>query len=428
MQDKYRRKIVVVLTITFALGYLFGSSQSILAETKDKIYAKLDVFAKVLHYVETNYVEEVDEEELINGAIKGMLDTLDPHTIYMPPDIYREMKIDTTGEFQGLGLKVESRDRRLVVVEPLVGTPAYKSGLKTGDVILAIDGKDTTNITLMDAVKLMRGPIGTQVTLTIQRAGLNKPKDFLITRDRIRTVSVEHYLLDNKIGYIRIKSFQDRSTTQMVAALQKMEAETKGPVRGLVLDLRGNPGGLLEEAIRMIDEFIPEGVIVTTAGRNNRHVEVERAHKIGSYLKGRIALLVDSGSASASEIVAGALQDHGRAFIIGSKSFGKGSVQNIIDLDDGSGLKITVARYYTPKKRSIDAVGIMPDLVVAPPEPEPYVAMSDDNLLLPPPEITDPRGLELIKKVSRPKNIREYDTQLHAAYAYLKLGKLPKAK
>ena len=408
-----------------SFGYALGTMSPALALAKDGTYEKLGIFAKVLHYVNTNYVEEVPEENLIYGAIKGMLDTLDPHTVFMPPDVYREMKIDTTGEFQGLGLVVEPRDRRLVVVNPIEQSPAEEAGLLRGDIILAIDGKDTTDMSLQDAVLLMRGPAGTQVRLTVDRAGLTKPKDYLIGRRRIHVVSVESKLLEPTVGYIRIKSFQDRTSSQMASALQRMAAKAQGQLDGLVLDLRDNPGGFLEEAVSMADEFLDDGVIVTTEGRNHSHIEVEKAHKSGLFVKGRLAVLINGGSASAAEIVAGALQDHKRAVLFGTKSFGKGSVQNIIDLDDGSGLKITVARYFTPNRRSIDAIGIEPDVVVAQPDAVFHAAELPEGALpaaqIP---VSGETGLKLLSAVKPPQTIGDEDHQLRAAYAYLKLGKL----
>ncbi len=413
-----------LIAVVFVFGYLAGNAGPMVAwAKKSNVYEKLDVFAKVLHYVENNYVEEVDQKELIYGAIKGMLDTLDPHTIFMPPDLFREMKIDTTGEFQGLGIRVQSVDQRLVVIEPLEGAPARKAGILSGDVILAIDGRDLRGVTLQDAVTLMRGPIGTQVVLSIYREGFEAPKDFTLIRDRIRTSSVDFRLLDGNDGYIRVRAFQDRTAGQMTAAIEKLKAEADGRLEGLILDLRGNPGGLLDEAVKMVDEFVAEGKIVSTIGRNRGHIEVERAHKSGIFLKGKLVLLIDSGSASAAEIVAGALQDHGRAVLVGVNSFGKGSVQNIIDLDDGSGLKITVARYYTPSDRSIDSIGIKPDITVVQPEVLAQLARSEaEEMDLRSVESTDERGMKLLESVPPPKGMEPTDMQLRAAYAYLCAG------
>ncbi len=427
MFDKTRRNLVLLLVAVFFAGYLSGAGSSVAAKAKSDIYEKLDIFAKVLHYVETNYVDQVEQKDLVYGAIKGMLDTLDPHTIFMPPEIYKEMKIDTTGEFQGLGLVVEVRDRRLAVINPIEDSPASKAGVKKNDIILAIDGKDTTDLSLQDAVHLMRGPVGTDVTLTISRNGQTKPMNFVLTRGHIRVTSVESRLLEPGLGYIHIKSFQDHTSTQLVSAMRKLSIESQSDLRGLVLDMRDNPGGLLEESIRIVDEFIAKGLIVTTEGRNRQHIETERAHPTGSFLKGRLVVLINGGSASASEIVAGALKDHQRALIFGNRSFGKGSVQNIIDLDDGSGLKITVARYFTPHRLAIDGNGITPDVTVMQPETLLHLAEGDLDKL---PEgamddLTDETGLKLLQSVRAPKSIEEDDHQLRAAYAYLKIGKLP---
>lgn len=423
---KKRSRLSILLLLTFLVGTLTGTVLDVSAFAKDSIYAKLEIFAKVLHYVETNYVEEVDQDELIHGAIKGMLDKLDPHTVFMPPDIYREMKIDTSGEFQGLGLIVESRDNRLVVVSPIDGSPAYKAGFKRGDEIVAINDTPTMELSLHEATNMMRGRIGTKVELTVRHANSSNLSRVTLTRARIRSNSVDYKMLSDNIGYIRVSSFQDRTTTQVVAALKTMMVNSGGPLKGVVLDLRNNPGGLFEEAVHLADEFVSEGTIVSTKGRSRTHEEIEKAHKSGNYLKGKMVVLINGGSASSSEIVAGALQDLKRAVIMGTQSFGKGSVQNIIDLDDGSGLKLTVARYFTPDKRSIDMIGITPDVLVAQPE---YIAqlMNDTEAMAQgfSMELTDERGMQLMEAVDPPSAIETEDHQLRAAYSYLILGKLP---
>jgi carboxyl-terminal processing protease len=359
---------VLVLT-AFVAGVVFHAS---IATAHASDYRKLDIFARVLSYVENNYVEEVDEKALIYGAIKGMLGTLDPHTLFMPPDEYSEMKTDTSGEFGGLGLEVTVTDDRLQVVSPIDDTPAARAGILAGDRILEIDGTSTKGMTVPEAVRKMRGPAGSRVKLTIFRGGFSEPRAFVLLRDRVRVVSVDSRLYPGGYGYVRIKSFQDRTDQYLGRALDDLRKQNGGKeLAGLVLDLRNNPGGLLDEAVRVSDRFIEDGVIVSTEGRNRAHVEVERAHKAGTEAPYPMIVLVNGGSASASEIVGGALQDYGRAVIMGTTSFGKGSVQTVIDLEDGSGLKLTIARYYTPKHRSIQEKGIHPDVVVTENPPPP---------------------------------------------------------
>jgi carboxyl-terminal processing protease len=425
MTVRRRIPLGVTLLAVFCAGAMFGASALSRAQTGE-VFSKLDVFARVLHYVQTNYVDPVDDKILIYGAIRGMLDTLDPHTVFMPPDIYQEMKIDTTGEFQGLGLVIEARDDRLAVVDPIPDSPAERAGVQRGDIIVAIDGASTQGMTLQKAIEHMRGRIGTSVALTIEREGLARPETLSIMRARITMNSVTGRLLDSGIGYVRVTSFQDHTAAQLTAEIKKIAVECQGPLEGLVLDLRGNPGGLFTEAVRMCDEFLRGGVIVTTEGRNGTHIEREDAHDSGVYLAGRLVVLINGGTASASEIVAGALKDHKRALLVGNRSFGKGSVQNIIDLDDGSGLKITVARYFTPNRQPIDREGIAPDVNVAQPD-ELRLSVRDNKLAADelPVAFTDEKGLKLLKAVARPESISADDHQLLAAYNYLVLGQLP---
>ncbi len=325
-------------------------------------YRKLDIFAQVLTQVENNYVEHVDDTKLIYGALQGMTRSLDPHSVFMPPEIYRQIKAETQGQFGGVGVEVELRDGWLTVVSPLEGTPAQRAGLKPGDQIRAIDGKTTEGITMYQAVKRMRGPRGATVTLTIRRPGLDKPFAVKIKREIIKIISVSSRMLRPGIGYVRLKNFQETTEPELKKAL--VELERKATLRGLVLDLRNNPGGLLDQSVRVVDLFVKAGLIVRTKGKGGRVLDEEKAHIKGTYSGFPIVCLVNGGSASASEIVAGALQDHRRAVILGSRTFGKGSVQTIIDLEDGSGLKLTVARYYTPLGRSIQEKGIAPDILV----------------------------------------------------------------
>lgn len=428
----------VVLFTVFALGMWTGQRLPA-AQAKGEAYAKLDIFAKVLNYVQTNYVDEVNEQDLIYGAIKGMLDTLDPHTVFLPPDVYREMKIDTTGEFFGLGLVIEPAKRRFVVVETIPGAPAARAGLLKDDVILVIDGRDTLDMPLNDAVNLMRGPAGSSITLRVQREGQKEPRDFSVARERVRMASVEGRLLEGGVGYLAIKQFQDRTATQFVAELQKLQLAAGGNLQGLIVDLRGNPGGLLDESVRVADEFLADGVIVSTVGRKGANREAEMAHKSGHFQSGKVVVLINGGSASAAEILAGALKDQKRATLIGTRSYGKGSVQNIIDLDDGSGLKITIARYFTPNNICIDGKGINPDIVVTDPRKKDgdsdlgdemlITAAPDADPMAPPPPLpqTDESGLRLLAAQKAPATVEEADHPLRAAYALIRLGQVPVA-
>jgi len=336
-------------------------------------YKPLDVFAEVLASVENNYVEELPEEQLVYGAIDGLVAKLDPHSVFMRPDVYRAMHDEAIGEFDGLGLEVSIEGDALVVVTPVADSPAERAGLHPGDRLLSIDGEPTRDMTLGDALQKMRGAPGTKVVLEIMREGFQAPLKLTLVRDRVRMQSVEWRPLDaeRRFAYVRVKAFQDRTDRAIRKALDDARASFKGEIAGLVLDLRNNPGGLLQQAVRVSDLWLSQGVIVTVEGRSRTNVEVEKAHEKETEPGYPIVILVNKGTASASEIVAGALQDHGRAVLLGATTFGKGSVQSIIELEDGSGLKLTVARYYTPKHRSIHGHGIPPDITVevAPPPP-----------------------------------------------------------
>ena len=325
-------------------------------------YRKLNTFTRVLSYIENNYVEHVDDKRLIYGAIKGMMNTLDPHSTFMPPEQYKQMKVETQGEFGGIGIEVEIRGGWLTVVTPLEGTPAHKAGLQPGDQLRAIDGKSTRGMQMYQAVRAMRGPRGTRVKVSVKRRGHKKLLSFQIVRDVIKIISVNYRELAPRIGYIRLKNFQDRTNLGIKNAVEILQKKQK--LKGLILDLRNNPGGLLDQAVLVADLFLTKGTIVRTTGQKGRIMDEEKAHSRGTIKGFPMICLVNGGSASASEIVAGALQDHKRAVIMGTQTFGKGSVQTIIDLEDGSGLKLTVARYYTPSGRSIQEHGIRPDIVV----------------------------------------------------------------
>ena len=342
-----------VLALVFV--FVFVSYSSFAQETR---YEKLKIFAKVMAIIEHDYVDNVSEVKLINNAIKGMVSSLDPHSSYMTKSEYKELKIMTTGKFGGLGMVVTMKDGVLTIVSPIEDTPAYKAGIKAGDIIIKINGESTIGMTLDQAVKKLRGKPGTKVKLTILREGATKPIEFVITRAIIHVKSVKYKKYGN-IGYIKIIQFQDGTTKELKKALKKL-----GKIDGLVLDLRNDPGGLLKEAIGVCDLFIKKGVIVSIRGRKKNDVQYFYAHDDGDEPTYPIVVLINAGTASAAEIVSGCLKDHKRAIIMGVRSFGKGSVQSIIPLGDGSALRLTTARYYTPSGKSIQAVGIQPDIVV----------------------------------------------------------------
>jgi carboxyl-terminal processing protease len=314
-----------------------------------------------LDHVKKHYVEDVKTKDLIYGAIRGMLATLDPHSAFMPPDVYKEVQVETKGEFGGVGIQIGMKENRLTVIAPIDGTPAERAGVKPSDVILKVNNETTKDMTLMDAVQKMRGPKGTKVTLTIHREGVAEPLVFVLTRELIKIESVKSKMLESSIGYIRLTQFQDQTAKDMSGALKKLREQK---MQSLVLDLRNNPGGLLTAAIDVSEQFVGLNRLIvyikTREGRKDDYV---------SHIKDQpedypMIILVNEGSASASEIVAGALQDWGRAVVVGVQTFGKGSVQTILPLGDGSGLRLTTAKYYTPKGRSIHGVGISPDIVV----------------------------------------------------------------
>ncbi|MEW5743242.1 MAG: S41 family peptidase [Myxococcota bacterium] len=346
---------------------------------EENTYRQLELFARVLSYVQNNYVEPVDEQQLMYGAIKGMLETLDPHTQFMPPDVFKEMKIDTSGEFGGLGIEIARRNDNIVVVSPIDDTPAQRAGIKPGDQILKIDDEPTRNMELARAIQKMRGPAGKKVLLTIMREGFTAAREFAIIRDHIRIASVESTLFGG-IGHVKVKNFQERTDQSLNKELQKLRAQNGGKeLKGLVLDLRNNPGGLLDQAVAVSDRFLPGNLtIVSTRGRNGTQVTEERSKDRDVERGYPMVVLVNAGSASASEIVAGALQDNQRAVILGTPTFGKGSVQTVIEMEDGSGLKLTIARYFTPSGRSIQEKGILPDYVV--PETEGGQVQKPDQL------------------------------------------------
>ncbi|MFC1868202.1 S41 family peptidase [Thermodesulfobacteriota bacterium] len=361
-----RKKLSLNIAIIslFILGVLFlnGNSGDVKADTSD-IYRDIEIFAEVLRQVEDNYVEPQETQKLIYGAIKGMVQSLDPHSSFMTKEEHQDLLIETKGSFSGVGMEITIRDNILTVVSPIEGSPANKAGINAGDRIIRIDKKPTNDMTLIEAVKHIRGPKGSKVKLTISREKIDKPLVFNITRDVIPLRSVRKSLLDHDIGYVRISNFQGKTADDLTLTLDKLEEGRK--LNGLILDLRNNPGGLLTQAIKVSDAFLDSGLIVSTKGRNESQNIEESATKNEKERNYPIIVLVNEGSASAAEIVAGALQDNKRALILGTKTFGKGSVQTILPLSDGSGLRLTTARYYTPSGRSIQLSGILPDIEIA---------------------------------------------------------------
>lgn len=332
-----------------------------LSAKDEETYKGLKLFSDVIEIVEENYVDPVDTKELIEKAVEGMVHSLDPHSSLLPPDALEELQIDTKGKFTGIGISITIRNGFVTVISPIEGTPAYKAGIKAGDRIVKVDGKPTRD--LRDAVKKIRGPKGTAVVITVIREGSSEPLDFKLIRDIIPVESVKSIVLKPGYGYIWITNFRDNTTRDLKKALEAMEAG-EVPLKGLILDLRNNPGGLLPQAIEVSDLFLEKGKILSIKGRLKRHTKIYYAHADKVKRTYPIVVLINGGSASASEIVAGALQDNKRALILGTTSFGKGSVQTVETLRDGYGLKLTIARYYTPNGRSIQAKGVKPDIIV----------------------------------------------------------------
>ncbi|MDD2463397.1 MAG: S41 family peptidase [Desulfobulbus sp.] len=333
------------------------------------LYRDLEIFANVLTLIQQYYVDEVDSNKVITGAINGMLGSLDPHSAYMTAEDFKALEEETSGSFTGIGIEISIRDGVLTAVAPIEGTPADKQGIKPGDQIVRINGDLTKTMTLMEAVKKLRGEIGSKVSITVHRSEWKEPKDFTLTREAIPLISVNSMALEPGFDYIRISNFQTSTTKDVLEALSDLRK--KRPLQGLILDLRNNPGGLLDQAVKVADIFLDKGVIVTTRGRYKEEQMIFEAHPDGSANDYSMVVLVNSGSASGSEIVAGALQDHKRAIILGTTTFGKGSVQTVLPLPEGAGLRLTTAKYYTPSGDSIQATGIKPDMVVP---LNPYIA------------------------------------------------------
>lgn len=374
MKKIFRRRAALVFMGVLSAGvFLTGAAntEAVAQAAKDR-YQDLQIFAKVLNLVQQYYVEDVDTRKLIYGGIKGMLQELDPHTNFLPPEIYKEFETETSGEFGGLGIEITVQNDVLTVISPIEDTPAWQAGVKSGDRIVEINGESTKGLSLAEAAQRMRGKRGSKVKMMIFREGFEKPKEFVIARGVVKVKSVKYTNLEDGYAYIRLTSFIENSATEMEKAVRAHVRNNKD-TKGLILDLRRNPGGLLDQAIRISDLFLDKGVIVSTIGRDRtKDKEVVQARRDKSFTDFPVIVLINEYSASASEILAGALQDNKRALVMGSRSFGKGSVQSVVRLGDGSGLKLTVARYYTPNGVSIQAEGIKPDIVLEDVDPEAF--------------------------------------------------------
>ncbi|MCM2357944.1 MAG: S41 family peptidase [Geobacteraceae bacterium] len=368
MGNKWTKTALALTAIAF-LGYAAWTGLRLNrggSEQSDGDY--LSLLPEVMELIKQKYVDKVDDKKLLEGAVNGMLASLDPHSAYLPPDFFKEMNIEMSGSFGGLGIEITMAEGRLTVIAPIDDTPAFRAGIKAGDIIWAIDGKPTLDLAINEAVKRMRGPQGTRVTLTVIRRSAQRPLVFNLVRDIIKTKSMRARTLEPGYGYIRIAHFQERTGEEFAAALHALRTENGGALRGLVIDLRNNPGGLLEPAVtvagRFLDAKAENGLVVYTKGREESSRMTLTTGMDDKEPRYPMVVLINGGSASASEIVAGALQDHKRAVIMGTQSFGKGSVQTVFPLAGGAGLKLTTARYYTPRGRSIQARGITPDIIV----------------------------------------------------------------
>ena len=344
--------------------FLFFNSSLALGNSNNELFEKIDIFGEVLEKIKTDYVDDVNQSEIMDSAINGVLQSLDPYSAYMSPEIFKEMQTDTRGEFGGLGIEIGMEAGVVKVISPIDDTPAASAGIKSGDYIVKIGGEQVQGKSLMEAVKLMRGPVGTSIKLTIRRKNIKKPLEFKIVRKIIEIKSVNAEILgkNKDLGYIRLKSFNENSDKQFLDVVKKYEKNLE--IKGYILDLRNNPGGLLNQAINITDFFLNDGQIVSTKGRRVSETRKFFA-KNGDEIKGKpIIVLINNGSASASEIFAGALKDHKRAIILGESSYGKGSVQSIIPLRNGGGMRLTISKYYLPSGNSISEIGVTPDIVV----------------------------------------------------------------
>ena len=375
MKKIFKVKYILII-VTIILTNIFSTAFS---QNMDKMYEKIDLFSEVLEKVQDEYVDEIDQAEVMDSAINGVLQSLDPYSAYMSPKIFEEMETETSGKFGGLGIEVSMEAGVVKVITPIDDTPAARAGIKAGDYIVRINGEQVQGKTLMQAVNLMRGPVGSSIEITIRRKGLKKAKIFKITREIIEIRSVVSKSIDNKIGYLRLRAFNENSSNQLKKEISKLEKNNK--LVGYIFDLRNNPGGLLSQAVKITDFFLNDGEIVSTRGRKSRENRKFFAKK-GDRIKGKpLIVLINNGSASASEIVAGALQDQKRAVLLGETTFGKGSVQSIIPLRNRGAIRLTISKYYLPSGKSISEVGVSPDIKVEEQEKEFSINTGTDNQL-----------------------------------------------
>lgn len=372
-----QKRIIFILALAIVL---FGG-KPLLSRAADR-YTDLQTFSKILSLIQQYYVDPVDTNKLVTGAIKGMLRELDPHSSYMPPEVYKDFESETSGEFGGLGIEISIQNNILTIISPIEDTPAWKAGIKPGDKVVAINGKSTKGYSLVDASNALKGKNGEKITLSVIRdSSPDKPIDITITRGQVKIKSVKSTPLDDGYLYVKITSFIENTGPDLEKALTEYREKQKGHIEGILIDLRRNPGGLLEQAIRVSDLFIKNGVIVSTIGRDPKNKDVTYATGKATFADVPLVVLINAHSASASEIVSGALQDNKRAVIVGERSFGKGSVQSAIKLPDGSGLKLTVARYYTPSGVSIQSEGIKPDIEIEDVDADAFAKAINTNTL-----------------------------------------------
>jgi carboxyl-terminal processing protease len=365
----------LLISIIIMLNF-FGTAYS---KNPDNIYEKIDLFSQVLEKIQDDYVEEVDQSEIMDAAIDGVLQSLDPYSSYMSPEVFEEMQTSTSGEFGGLGIEVSMEAGVVKVITPLDDTPAAKAGIKSGDYIVKINGEQVQGKTLMQAVNLMRGPVNSSIEITVRRKGEKKARNFKITREVIEVKSVVSEIINNKIGYLRLRAFNENSDKQLKKEILKLEKNKR--LQGYVFDLRNNPGGLLSQAVKISDFFLNDGEIVSTKGRKERENRKFFAEE-GDKINGKpLIVLINNGSASAAEIVAGALQDHKRAILLGETSYGKGSVQSIIPLENRGAIRLTISKYYLPSGKSISEIGVSPDIKVLEEGEEFSINTDTDNQL-----------------------------------------------